>query len=84
MPSVEISINSTQGLELDPVQRRVRIDGKLLPRALSWRQFELLKFLAARAGKVCLREETSRAVYGERYIPQLDDARFDEAEAPLT
>ena len=66
-----------QGLELDRVQRRVRIDGQLLPKTLSWRQFELLEFLAARAGQVCPREETSRAVYGERYIRQRDDARLD-------
>jgi DNA-binding response OmpR family regulator len=77
MTPLESCVCSTQGLELDRVRRRVRIDGKLLPKSLSWRQFELLEFLATRAGKVCLREETSRAVYGERYIRHRDDARLD-------
>jgi two-component system alkaline phosphatase synthesis response regulator PhoP len=77
MTPLESCVRSTQGLALDRVRRRVRVDGKLLPKALSSRQFELLEFLATRAGKVCLREETSRAVYGERYIQHRDDARLD-------
>jgi len=77
MIPLESCVRSTQGLQLDRAQRRVRIDGLLLPKPLSYRQFELLEFLAAHAGKVCLREETSEAVYGERYIPFRDNARLD-------
>jgi DNA-binding response OmpR family regulator len=64
-------------LQLDRIQRRVYIDGMLLPKSLTGKQFELLDFLAAHAGKVCTREETNRAVYGESYIPHRDDARLD-------
>jgi DNA-binding response OmpR family regulator len=64
-------------LQLDRMQRRVYVDGRLLPRSLSSRQFLLLEFLADHAGKVCLREETSRAVYSESYMPHRDDARLD-------
>jgi two-component system alkaline phosphatase synthesis response regulator PhoP len=77
MTLLESCVRPIQGLQLDPVQRRVRIDGNLLPKTLSCRQFKLLEFLAAHAGKVCRREETSRAVYGDRYIPHFDDARLD-------
>ena len=66
-----------QGLQLDHEQRRVRIDGMVLPKSLPRRQFQLLEFPATRAGKICPRHETSQAVYGERYIPQRDNARLD-------
>ena len=74
---LESCVRSTQGLELDRTSRCVRVDGKLVSKPLSWRQFVLLEFLAARAGKICPREETSRAVYGERYMRHRDDARLD-------
>lgn len=75
--TLETCVCSPEGLELDYAQRRVRVDGILLPKPLSSRQFKLLEFLATRAGKVCLREETSRAVYEEKYIRHRDDARLD-------
>jgi two-component system alkaline phosphatase synthesis response regulator PhoP len=77
MTPLESFVCSIQGLQLDHVQRRVRVDGKLVPKPLSSRQFKLLEFLATHAGNVCRREETSRAVYGDRYIPHYDDARLD-------
>lgn len=77
MTSLQTCVRSAQGLQLERVQRRVRIDGVLVLKPLSPRQFRLLEFLATRAGKVCLREETSRAVYGERYVACRDNARLD-------
>ncbi len=77
MTPLESYVCSTEGLKLDRTQRRVYIDGKLSPKPLSCRQFKLLEFLAAHAGHVCRREDTSRAVYGDRYIPHYDDARLD-------
>ena len=68
MISLESRACPALGLQLDRMRRRVRIDGRLLPKPLSRRQFGLLEFLAARAGQVCLREETSRVVYGERNV----------------
>lgn len=64
-------------LQLDCVQRRVYVDGRLLPKPLSSRQFVLLEFLAAHAGRVCLREEINLAVYGEKYDRHRDAARLD-------
>jgi DNA-binding response OmpR family regulator len=64
-------------LQLDRVQCRVYVDGILLPKPLTGKQFEFLDFLATHAGKVCTRAETNQAVYGESYIPHRDDARLD-------
>lgn len=77
MLSLESPIRSTQGLQLDYVQRKVRIDGIELPKSLPPREFKLLEFLARHAGKVCLRGETNQAVYDERYVPHRDNARLD-------
>ena len=66
-----------QGLQLDYVQRKVRIDGILAQKPLSVKEFKLLEFLAMHAGKVCSREETSEAVYDEVYVPSRDTARLD-------
>jgi DNA-binding response OmpR family regulator len=64
-------------LQLDRMQHHVYVDGRLAPKPLSPRQFVLLEFLADHAGRVCPRGETSRAVYGESYMPHRDDARLD-------
>ena len=77
MTSLERYLSVMQGLQLDRMHRQVSIDGKLIPRPLSRRAFRLLEFLAAHAGQVCSREETSKAVYGEPYSPRRDDARLD-------
>ena len=77
MMPLDTCVYVTQGLELDRTLRCVRIDGQLVSKPLSTRQFDLLEFLIARAGKVCSRAETSRAVYGERYMRHRDDARLD-------
>ena len=69
--------DSTQGLQLDCVRHKVQIDGKILPKPLSPKAFRLLEFLVTHAGKVCPREETSQAVYNERYVPRRDNARLD-------
>ena len=68
---------SYSGLQLDRVHRQVRIDGILLPRPLPAKQLKLLEFLATRAGRVCLREEVSQAVYHESYVRYRDDRRLD-------
>jgi DNA-binding winged helix-turn-helix (wHTH) protein/DNA-binding XRE family transcriptional regulator len=65
------------GLQLDPSRRRVWIDGSLLSTSLTRSPFRLLQFLAEHAGEVCPREETSKAVYGERYVAYRGDSRLD-------
>jgi DNA-binding response OmpR family regulator len=77
MPLQETCVRSAQGLQLDPILRRVRIDGVLSPQLLSRKQYRLLEFLATHAGRICLREETSQAVYGEKYVPERDAGRLD-------
>jgi DNA-binding response OmpR family regulator len=66
-----------QGLQLDYVQRKARVDGIVVQKPLSVKEFKLLEFLAMHAGRVCPREETSEAVYDEVYVPGRDTARLD-------
>ncbi|HZR39401.1 MAG TPA: winged helix-turn-helix domain-containing protein, partial [Ktedonobacteraceae bacterium] len=68
---------AVRGLQLDAEKRRVWVDGVLQPRPLPKSQFRLLQFLASRAGEVCSRDETNRAVYGEAYASQNDAGRLD-------
>jgi DNA-binding response OmpR family regulator len=77
MESLGNGVYSTRGLRIDCVQRKVQIDGILLPNTLSRSEFKLLKFLADHAGKVCPREETTKAVYEEKYVSRRDNARLD-------
>jgi DNA-binding winged helix-turn-helix (wHTH) protein/DNA-binding transcriptional regulator YiaG len=69
--------HAESGLWLDYVQRQVIIDGKVVQKPVSVKEFKLLEFLAMHAGKVCSREETSEAVYNEVYVPSRDTARLD-------
>lgn len=66
-----------RGLQLDRVNRRVYINGRPIPKPLSQRAFRLLEFLSLHANRVCSREEISKAVYGDAYCPDRDDARLD-------
>ncbi len=72
-----LSAPHVSGLQLDVFQRQVYIDGEARPRSLAKKEFKLLEFLASCAGKVCLREETSKAIYGEDYASGRDDGRLD-------
>ncbi|GHO91882.1 hypothetical protein KSF_019300 [Reticulibacter mediterranei] len=65
------------GLQLDLLQQQVWIDGTLRASHLTNKEFRLLRFLAEHSGRVCSREETTRAVYGDMYNPKRDDARLD-------
>ncbi len=65
------------GLQLDLLQQQVWIDGALRASHLTNKEFRLLRFLAENAGRVCSREETTRAVYGDTYNSKRDDARLD-------
>lgn len=65
------------GLQLDFLRQQVWIDGSLAASHLTAKEFQLLRFLAEHAGKVCSREETTRAVYNEPYDPRQDAARLD-------
>jgi DNA-binding response OmpR family regulator len=77
MRSLEREVYSAQGLQIKYAQRKVQIDGIVLSKTLSRHEFKLLEFLADHADKVCLREETTLAVYGEKYVPHRDNARLD-------
>lgn len=65
------------GLQIELTGRYVWVDGVLLSRHLTAKEFKLLCHLAAHAGRVCPREDTTRVVYGEAYNPHRDDARLD-------
>jgi DNA-binding response OmpR family regulator len=67
----------TPGLRIDFVRKQVWIDGVLLSGHLTSREFQLLSFLAEHRGNTCSRAATVRAVYGNEYVPRLDDARLD-------
>ncbi|GHO94642.1 hypothetical protein KSF_046900 [Reticulibacter mediterranei] len=65
------------GLKLNLLRHEVWIDGTLRTNFLTNKEFQFLRFLAAHAGQVCSREETTKAVYGNLYQPEHDDARLD-------
>jgi DNA-binding response OmpR family regulator len=67
----------TPGLQIDFSRRQVWVDGVLQPRYLTPKEFKLLRHLAAHAGEVCSREETTSAVYDQDYASKRDDARLD-------
>lgn len=54
---------TTGGITIDPVTRQAWLDDK--PLALSRREFDLLSYLAARAGEVVSRQEIAVAVWRE-------------------
>jgi DNA-binding response OmpR family regulator len=49
-------------LVVDPVSYQVRLKGRLLD--LTYKEFELLRFLAARPGRVCTRSQLLQEVWG--------------------
>jgi DNA-binding response OmpR family regulator len=53
---------SHEGLDIDPVARSVRADGKVIP--LTYQEFELLAHLTASPGRVHSRGQLLRAVWG--------------------
>ncbi len=65
------------GIQLDPVARLVYIDGKPGPRRLSKKEMRLLELLASNPGRIFRREETTWAIYNEKYTPRRDDERLD-------
>lgn len=67
---------SSEGIVVDRRQRRVWVDGRLLPGQLPPLEFNLLAYLAERAGSVCLREEILGALYPEERL-EANDERID-------
>ena len=65
------------GLQLDLARQQVWIDGILQTKHLTVMEFRLLRFLASHSGDICPREETTQAVYGDRYLAKDDAARLD-------
>lgn len=63
---------STAGLYIDAQHRLVTIDGE--PIRLTYREFELLRYLAARAGSPVTRTEMMGRVWGRDVDPHLIDA----------
>ena len=53
------------GIEIDPASRRVTVDGR--PVELTAKEYELLEFLVANAGRVIPREEILEAVWGGQH-----------------
>jgi two-component system response regulator ArlR len=59
------TITSASGIEIDPASRRAALDGEVLD--LTAKEFDLLAFLVANAGRVVTREELIRSVWnGQR------------------
>jgi DNA-binding response OmpR family regulator len=75
--SLEVRALDVSGIQLDPATRQVYIDGELVPRRLSRKEFRLLELLASDPGRIFRREETVWAIYGEKYMPRFDDERLD-------
>ncbi|MCS6882409.1 MAG: winged helix-turn-helix domain-containing protein [Oscillochloridaceae bacterium] len=67
---------SSEGIVVDRRQRRVWVDGRLLPGPLPPLEFSLLTYLAERAGTVCPREEILSALYPEERL-EANDERID-------
>jgi Transcriptional regulatory protein, C terminal len=65
------------GLQLDPLRQQVWVDGIQQTRRLTNMEFKLLRFLASHAEDICSREETTHAIYGDRYQAREDAARLD-------
>jgi two-component system response regulator ArlR len=59
------TVTSAAGIEIDPASRRASLDGEALD--LTAKEFDLLSFLVANAGRVVTREELIQAVWsGQR------------------
>ncbi|MCX7790904.1 MAG: winged helix-turn-helix domain-containing protein [Chloroflexaceae bacterium] len=67
---------SSEGVVVDRRQRRVWVDGRLLPGQLPPLEFNLLVHLAERAGTVCPREEILSALYPQERL-EANDERID-------
>ncbi len=67
---------SGEGIVVARRQRRVWVDGRLLPGQLPPLEFNLLVYLAERAGTVCPREEILGALYPEERL-EANDERID-------
>jgi hypothetical protein len=66
------------GIQLDVTARQVYIDGRPGPHRLSKKEVRLLELLSSDPGRVFRREETTWAIYGERYTPHRDDERLGD------
>jgi len=66
-----------RGLQLDRTSRQVWVDGVPRPQRLTKSQIKLLRFLGSRRDEVCPRKDTVWEVYGNVYVPQVDDGRLD-------
>jgi DNA-binding response OmpR family regulator len=62
LPASDDAVVTVGGVELDPRSRRVRLDGDLVH--LTPTEFELVYYLAERAGRVATREELLGQVWG--------------------
>lgn len=67
---------SSDGVVVVRRQRRIWVDGRLLPGQLPPLEFNLLAYLAERAGAVCPREEILSALYPEERL-EANDERID-------
>jgi len=67
---------SSEGIVVNRRQRRVWVDGRLLPGQLAPLEFALLAYLAERAGTVCTREAILGALYPEERL-EANDERID-------
>jgi hypothetical protein len=72
-----VSQQGVSGLQLNVARQQVWIDGTLQRKHLTAMEFKLLRFLASHTGTICSREETTQAVYGDRYFAVDDAARLD-------
>jgi DNA-binding response OmpR family regulator len=65
MPSPDPEIVTVGGLRIDPDAREASLDGRTLD--LSRREFDLLAYLASRAGKVITKRELLAEVWQQPY-----------------
>lgn len=66
-----------EGVLVDPIRRRVCVDGRWLAEPLTPLEFGLLEYLARRAGAICKRDEILAALYAEEKTFDANDERID-------
>ena len=64
--AVRVAVRGAAGLEIDEDRYEVRVNG--LPVELTYKEFELLRFLASRPGRVFTREMLLEQVWGYDYF----------------
>jgi DNA-binding winged helix-turn-helix (wHTH) protein len=78
MPPPPPPPQETQEIFVDEQSGDVWVRGTLLDPHLTKDEYNLLAYLYRRCGEICTRYDIVIAVWGEKYIDEVDDARIDK------